>query len=137
LRISEILFYLSPRSSVLSRGTHWVSWQSTKSSKDNLQTLFLGSIAGHVQIPEAFAGHLWPLDRICLGLTEFPSLRTCPAPLSDSREFCWIYRPLDQTCPVKQLFSATKSLTQICPTGSLDSRGIYRICLTLGPDMSR
>jgi hypothetical protein len=26
LRIREILFYLCPRSSVLSRGMHWVSW---------------------------------------------------------------------------------------------------------------
>jgi hypothetical protein len=92
LRIRMFSVYLSPGSSVLSRGTHWMSWWSPKYQKfipkpnsqkspnqiAGFQKLKLdlsdrpkiprqSYLSGFLhQTPKSFAGHVWPLDRSVL-----------------------------------------------------------------------
>jgi hypothetical protein len=112
----EFLFYLNPRSSVLSRGMHWVNqWSANHRNLSPNQTS---------QKNRTYLG-FWPDSR--------KSCRTCRAPSPDIFEFLlilWLAQPC-QTYPGSR--TGSSNLSQTCSAPGPDISGLTRDPQRLSP----
>jgi hypothetical protein len=150
LRIMEFLSYLCPRSSVLSRGTHCMSWWSANRQKITSKTVF----------PENWTyPPIWPdssnLIQTCLGYlfsSAYPGLslssagshslpRLSPSQTYPAWELSYSNQTRTYSVPGPNMsdlwvMTRVKSQHRTCLVPRLDSSKPLWICLATSPDMS-
>jgi hypothetical protein len=153
----QFLFYLSPRSSELSRGMYWVSWWSANHWKLSPNQSFqkIGHIQVSDQIPESFDGHVQPPARTSPG-SSLPSgepslagliwvsgrVPVTPAPqrLSPSHPYLAPYpgsREVSRMCPASQPYPGLSPWNRTCPVLRPGSGEGCRTCPAFSPNISR